>query len=148
MISKKLIKGIVCGLMLTTVIGSAVYAGTGSGSVVAYKKNVNKSYFGAAGTYVTSGTSDYFMLKASSSSSSNKLYKVEVCRTHINSGALGDLDADAAILKAPGKVDALIMRTWDDVFSKYTSTATTYNSASEITGIQDNYVYTVMQADL
>ena len=147
MINKKLIKGIVCGLMLTAVAGSAVYAGTGSETVSAYKKNVNKSYFGAAGTYVTQGNSEIFALTARSSSASNKLYKVEVCRRHYVSNQQTDIDADSKSLKSAGKIDAVIVREWDDVFSKYVSTATTYNSSSEITGVQDKFICTVEQVE-
>ena len=142
-----LFKSIVCGLMLTTVLGSAVYAGTGSETVAAYKKNVNKSYFGAAGTYVTKGDSEWFILTSRSSSSSSKMYKVEVCEKHYISGQQSDIDGNWAFLRSGGKVEAAILRTWDDPFTIYVSTALTYNSTSESTGIQDNFRCTVEQVD-
>ena len=103
MAKKNLIKGIVCGLMLTTVLGSAVYAGTLNEQVAAYKQNVNKSYFGAAGTYITKGDSDWFVLTARSSSGSNKLYKAEVCERHYISGQVSDIDAVSQSMKSAEK---------------------------------------------
>lgn len=143
---KHLLKSFVCGLMLATVAGSAVYAGTNSLEEYGYnKENITKTFYGDAGWYKTEAKNGGVAITAKSTSQSYKLYKADVTRKHVISGEIGDFDANSATLKSGGTVAAGIVRDSVDASSKYVNTSIAYNSSSEITGIQDKYVYTIIQ---
>ncbi|MGN0375349.1 MAG: hypothetical protein ACI4EN_07605 [Butyrivibrio sp.] len=145
---KHLLKGIACGLLFAAVAGSAVYAGTGSYEEHGYNDSyMEKTFYGAAGRYQTIATDVYAKITATSTSSIYKLYKVEVHQEQCYTGQIADFNADSGVLKKNGTVEAVISRDCTDVFSHYVSTGTAYNSASEVTGIQDKYTYTIIQQD-
>lgn len=146
---RRLVKSIICGLMLTTIIGSGVYAETVSYNRYGYNpENLYEVIGGDAGRYLVEGTATTLSITATSKSTSYKLYKVEVDQKHYYSHTTLDMDADSAVLKKDDEgVVAGLPRDRKDVFSDYVTNAIAYNSTSEITGVQDNCTLTVYQRD-
>lgn len=146
---RRLVKSIICGLMLATVLGSAAYAETTNYNRYGY--NINNIYEvigGDAGRYLVEGTSTTMSITATSKSTSNKLYKVKVEQRYYRNNTLWDMDAKSAVLdKNDEGILAGLPRDSKDVLSDYITNAVAYNSASEVTGIQDDCTYTIHQRD-
>ena len=143
-----LLKSIFCGLILTTILGSGVYAETASYERYGYRLDDEYEVMGGdVGNYLVEGTDEVMRLTATSTSTSYKLYKVEVDQKHYYLGTTLEMDADSKTLKNGGVVNAVIPRDCTDTFSDYVAKAIAYNSTSEITGVADNYTFTIYQRD-
>ena len=146
---RRLVKSIICGLMLATVLGSAAYAETANYNRYGY--NINNIYEvigGDAGRYLVEGTSTMMKITVTSKSTSNKLYKAKVEQQHYYTHAVLDMDADSGVRsKINTSLVASLPRDSKDTFSDYSTNAIAYNSASEVTGIQDDCTYTIYQRD-
>ena len=146
---RRLVKSIICGLMLATVLGSAAYAETANYNRYGY--NINNIYEvigGDAGRYLVEGTSTMMKITATSKSTSNKLYKVKVEQRCCNTHAVIDMDAASGVRsQISTSIIASLPRDSKDTFSDYVTNAIAYNSSSEVTGIQDDCTYTIYQRD-
>lgn len=144
--SKRGFKGIICGLLFTTIIGSAVYAGTGSAvEEYAYEKNVSKQFIGSGGVYTGTAGEQYVQSSVTSTSSSSRLYKVEVKWKCNLAGYVCDFEADSEIMSRYQVLSVSIGRDSDMVQFSYVTNGKAYNSISEATGIADDYTYTIYQ---
>ena len=146
---RRLVKSIICGLMLATVLGSAAYAETANYNRYGY--NINNIYEvigGDAGRYLVEGTSTMMKITATSKSTTNKLYKVKVEQRQYYTQAIIDTDVTSGVRsKINTSIVASLPRDSKDTFSDYVTNAIAYNSASEVTGIQDDCTYTIHQRD-
>ena len=134
-----LIKGIISGLMLTTVLGSAVLAGVGSETFYVQYNNKEKVFYGSAGAYGMELEDDSFIVQTCSLSSSYKRCVLEARSVHHIAGYVVDNDVEAKDLMRYEGLSAGIFRDATNPFIDYIGYATTYNSASAVTGILDNY---------
>ena len=95
-----LLKSIFCGLILTTILGSGVYAETVSYNRYGYNDDdIYEVIGGDAGRYLVDGTSTTLSITATSKSTSSKLYKVRVEQRYYRDNTLWDMHADSAVLK-------------------------------------------------
>ena len=145
-----LLKSIFCGLILTTILGSGVYAETVSYNRYGYNDDdIYEVIGGDAGRYLVDGTSTTLSITATSKSTSSKLYKVRVEQRYYRDNTLWDMHADSAVLKKgdDNSVVAGLPRDSRDVLSDYVTNAIAYNSSSEIKGVQDDCTLTIHQRD-
>ena len=134
-----LIKGIISGLMLTTVLGSAVLAGVGSETFYVQYNNKEKVFYGSAGAYGMKLEDDTFLVQTCSLSSSYKRCVLEARSVHHIAGYVMAYNVQARDLMRYEGLSTGIFRDATNPFIDYIGYATTYNSASTATGILDNY---------
>lgn len=142
-----LFKGIVCGLMFTALVGSAVYAGTGSGSAYGYNDTyVADIFYGDVGSYRTVATSELTNIYAKNTSNSSKMYYVEAQHYLSTTGDVIELDAVQEVLDENEiSSKAYVIREYDDVYASYFTIGKGYYGASTATGLADYYTYDIYQ---
>lgn len=142
-----LIKGIVCGLMLTALAGSAVYAGTDSGRVYGYNDTyIAHIFYGDVGSYRTIANSERTSIYAKNTTSSYKMYYVEARHYLSTTGETIDIDAVQEVLALNElSSNAYVFREYSDVYASYITTGRGYNGASTATGVADYYTYDIYQ---
>ena len=139
-----LIKGIIAGLMLTTVLGSAVLAGVGSESFYVQYNNKKKVFYGSAGAYGMELEDDGFIVQTCSNSAISRKCELSASQLYYYDNAA--MNADFAVdnlIRYEGLV-AAIGRYKDPLFNYY-GEATTYNTEIIATGILDKYSCTFYQ---
>ena len=130
-----LIKGIVCGLMLTTVVGSTVFAGTFSDEIYGYNKaNIRKEFYGSVGKYSGVGTQTSAYVIATNNTVSSRLYKVQYGKYHNGMNQYIQFVTNSDVLGLYGTVDATGEREYNDPYYSYSLVAYGYNSTAEATG--------------
>lgn len=143
-----LIRGIICGLMLTTVLGSVVYAKTDTYSkYVGIDGKDRKTFTGTAGVYEaelrnTSKNGD-FRVAATSTSKTQRIFTVEAVRTHYYAGKVYDRDVESEVIGKNRVIRAAIARNlWDEEFYDYRGTAKAYVNTFVYAGVSDNCTWT------
>ena len=143
-----LIKGVICGLMLTTVLGSVAYAKTDTYSkYVGINGNGRKTFNGIAGVYEaelrnTSENGD-FRVAATSTSTTQRIFTVEAVRSHYYAGKVQDRDVESEVIGRNRVIRAAIGRNlWDEEFYDYRGTAKAYINTFVYAGLSDNYTWT------
>lgn len=148
MAKSKLFKGIVCGLMLTAVVGSTVFAGNYTNGSYGYNvKNVNNSYTGDVGIYNAYFNSTTAGLNVRNNTNSSKYYKLECDSYYAHTNELVDISASAGVCAPYNLLNENITRDYTDARYMYRILGQGYNSTSEITGRADYYMYTLTQYD-
>lgn len=145
---RNFIKGIVCGLMLTTVVGSTVFAGTYDGEIYGYgKTNIRKEYYGSVGQYSAVGTQTSAYVLATNTTPSSRLYKVQYGKYHNGMNQYTQYITDSNVLGHYGTIDATGERVYNDPYYSYYLVAYGYNSTAEATGQADYFRYYIEQYD-
>ena len=140
-----LLKGVVCGLMLTTVMGSVAYAKSDFyREYLGINGNGSKEFTGSAGKYEAKLTKTYndgsFIVSAASSSSSYRYYSVEAKRVYYYDNDVFDIDSVWAVMKYEDRIEAAIARNyWSEEFDNYVGNVVVYNGTSTGTGVFDNF---------
>lgn len=134
--------------MLTTVVGSTVFAGTYEGDIYGYgKTNIRKEYYGSVGQYSGVGTQTSAYVIATNNTVSSRLYKVQYGKYHngMNQYIEYITDSDVRSYYQSIRVDG--SRVYDDPFYSYLLVAYGYNSTAEATGQADYFRYYIEQYD-
>ncbi len=143
-----LIKGIVCGLMLTAVVGSTVFAGNFSDDVYGYKvKSIRKEYTGSVGSYSAVGTETSAYVIAVNNTVASRLYKVQYGKYHNGMKQYVEFITDSDILTHYHTISVVGSRLYDDVLYSYSLVAQGYNSTAEATGQADYFRYYIEHFD-
>lgn len=143
-----LFKGIVCGLMLTAVVGSSVFAGTYTDGSCGYDvKNVNNTYTGNVGVYSAYFNSTTAGLNVRNNSNSAKYYKLECDTFYVHTNELVDISASDGVCTPYNLLNENITRDYKDAWYKYRILGQGYNGTSQVTGRVDYYMYTLTQYD-
>ena len=143
-----LIKGIVCGLMLTAVVGSSVFAGTFSDEIYGYNKaNIRKEFYGSVGQYSAVGTQTSAYVLATNNTASSRLYKVQYGKYHNGMNQYIEYVTNSDVLDHYRTVTADGGRVYNDPFYSYLLVAYGYNSTAEATGQADYFRYYIEQYD-
>ena len=145
---KNFFKGIVCGLMLTAVVGSTVFAGSYSGEEYACnKKNVRKEYVGSVGQYSAVGTETSAYVIATNNTTASRLYKVQYGKYHNGMNQYTEYITDSKVLDFYRAVRVDGSRVYNDPYYSYSLVAYGYNSTAEATGQADYFRYYIEQYD-
>lgn len=152
MISKKLIKGIVCGLMLTAVVGTTAFAGTVSRSAnLRTVKTYSDTYLGdigaynAYGTYHSSTTVAYANLKVQNTYSSVYKFYGDVREWDDVFNYYTASDTETQQLAPGGSFTVSIIRDYSYDVVSYYHNAKCYYSPNSDSVILDSYTYEVLQ---
>lgn len=152
MAKTNLIKGIVCGLMLTAVVGSTVFAGTVERT--ANLRNITKysdTYAGTIGAYNAygsyfSGTNTaYANLKIQNTYGNVYKYYGEVYRWDTYQEAWTDSDIESQQLAPGGNFTVSIKRDYQVKYYNYYHNGIGYSSPYTDSVILDSYSYDVIQ---
>ncbi len=147
-----LFKGIVCGLMLTAVVGTTVFAGTVSRSanlkgVTTYSDTYagDIGAFNAYGTYYSGTKTAYANLKAQNTYSNVYKFYGEVCEWNDIYNAYTDSDSETQQLAPGGTFTVTIIRDASYMYVDYYHHAKVYYSPYTDSVILDSYTYEVIQ---
>lgn len=138
------IKGIICGLMLTTVLGSVAYAKTASDSSNVGRGTAKVTFYGGNGAYVMDLRSDGLLLQTCSQNY-NKLCTLTASKVSYTGNRVEKSVVKSKVLNRYDELKVGITRVSNDPFSGYRGNAITYNSSSSVTGIMDDFTYTFYQ---
>ena len=154
MAKTNLIKGIVCGLMLTAVVGTTAFAGTVSRSAnLRSVKTYSDTYTGeigaynAYGTYNSSSKIAYANLKVQNVSGSIYKYYGEVSRWNSFLKEWTDSDIESQILAPGGNFTVSIVRDYAYDGFDYYNHAKGYYSPYTDSVVLDSYTYEVIQTN-
>ena len=139
-----LLKGLVCGLMLTTVLGSVAYAKTASGSSNVGRGNEKVIFYGDNGAYAMDLRSDALLLQTCSQKY-NKLCTLTASKVSYTGNKVEKSVVKSRVLNQYDELKVGITRVSNDPFSGYRGNAITYNSSSSVTGVMDDFTYTFYQ---
>lgn len=146
MAKKNLFKGIVCGLMLTAVVGSTVFAGTVNREIFGYNvRNINDTYSGDVGVYQTIATYDVAGLKVTNNTSSMRYYTLECDWFNSINGSMFDFEASSATLTPGGNADESIARDYSEPRYSYRIYGCGYYGTHTTSGLADKYTMTIDQ---
>lgn len=146
MISKKLIKGIVCGLMLTTVVGTTVFAGTVNREVFGYNiKNISDSYTGDVGVYEAVISKDVAGIRVRNVGGSSRYYTLECDYYNSITGELYDLEASSVTLAPGGIATECIYRDYIEPRCSYRVYGCGYYGTHTTSGLADVYSFYIDQ---
>ncbi len=141
-----LIKGIVCGLMLTAVVGSTAFAGTVKREVFGYNvKNINDTYTGTVGVYQAVITSDMAGLKVTNNTSSSRYYTLECDYYNSITGNLVDAEASSATLSPYTYTTEGIYRDYSEPRYSYRVYGCGYYGTHTTSGLADCYSFYIDQ---
>ena len=146
-----LVKGILCGLMLTTVMGSVAFAKTDTYSEhVGINNSHEKTFAGSVGRYTAQLRRDRyngdFRVIANSTTTKEKYYTVQSARMDKKGNYTVDSHGRAAILSKNGnknQIIAAVGRDPNEEFNCYYGCAITYNNASVYSGVCDDFSWTI-----
>ena len=136
-----LIKGIISGLMLTTVLGSAVLANTDRIELYIGNGNYTETTTSYAGTYIAYAGDESFTLTSMSTSDTSRKFNVEAIYRNWYDDKMLYRDYETAILTNEKSIYASIGRDRTDVFRECYGRAVTFNSTQEYLGICDDYSF-------
>ena len=143
-----LFKGIVCGLMLTAVVGTSVFAGNYSEEVYGYKNaNIRKTYTGSVGIYTATGNQTSAGVIAVNNSGHERFYKTHYGRYHNGMDQYVEFITDSDVVATYSSLQVNGPREYDNVFYSYSLTAYGYNSTAEATGQADFFSFYIEQCD-
>jgi hypothetical protein len=141
-----LIKGIVCGLMLTAVVGSTVFAGTVNRERFGYNvRNINDSYTGEVGVYQTVATFDVAGLKVVNNTGSMRYYTLECDWYNSITGSMFDFVAGSATLTPGTNTNKSIEREYDEPRYSYRLYGCGYYGTHTTSGLADKYTMVIDQ---
>ena len=141
-----LVKGIICGLMLTTVIGSVAYAKTDSKAFFVGTLNKKYTFKGSNGEYVMDLGDEGLEVKAKSNSYTQKLCTLTARCFNYRTGYVIFEQANSKVLSKNDIMGAGVVRgEYEAPLIDYQGRAITYNSASSVTGILDDFTCTFHQ---
>ena len=145
------VKGTLCGLMLTIVMGSVAFAKTGNYSqhIGTNKTHVNKC-IGSVGNYKAelrgTRTNGDFRVSANSTTTKDKYYSVQAARLGSETSVTKEFHSRAKMLtknSTENEVIAAIRRVNDEESYDYYGCAITYNSSSVYSGICDDFRWNI-----
>lgn len=141
-----LFKGILCGLMLTAVASSVVFAANKDFGIYGYKNgNMKHSFLGSVGVYSSEGTKTAFNTFAYNSTKNSRLFRIEASCKDIVSGNYPEFYADSGIISKGKKIGAGVYRDYKEKRFEYTAYARGYYGTHETSGVADTYKYTIFQ---
>lgn len=142
-----LFKGIVCGLMLTAVVGTAAFAGTVERSAMLKNVGTYSDYYsGDVGHYTASGTSTQCKLTTVNNTSSPRKYECSLRRYNTDTDTY-DAGTTEVVTLAPGVNHVkTLTRDYDNKNYNYRNQVIGYLYTNTTSVVSDNYTYLVTQA--
>ena len=143
-----LVKGIICGLMLTTVMGTAVLAGTNSAKIPEYfigNGTTAKGEEGDTGMYIAVAAKEYFQVKAESTSFELRKFYIEANRKLWKTDCVQEMNASEKNMTRFMSFSTSVGRDRTDVMSSCEGRFIAYNSNHVHSGVLDDYTIVIHQ---
>ena len=151
MAKRNLIKGIVCGLMLTTVLGTTGFAATKA--VVQVENNdyvyevesYYNMYNGTYGNFYAKGETNLAKTEVVNDTYAQRGYALQVKEFNYGSQTITRYDYDEVVLNVYGSSYVSIFRDFDYPGTKYTHTGKSFSSPGTTSVVIDQYECTLYQ---
>ena len=146
-----LIKGIVCGLMLTAVVGTSGFAASraltnvNSGDYVYEVEFYQNNKYGTYGKFTAYGEVDSAETRVVNTSSAPRKYYLETYERNAYLGTITSSDYSVPILTPGGNDYAYIVRYYDNPLYDYYHYGKSYYSTQSTSVVIDNYECIVRQ---
>lgn len=147
---RNLIKGIVCGLMLTAVVGTTALAASGvvqvdNGDYVNGVERYYDEYNGIYGKFMVNGTYNRTQIKVTNNTSAPRTYFIYVREYNHASEEYTTMDSSTPTLTPGGNDAAYVTRYCDDYRYAYEHLGRSYSANTVNSVVIDSYNCTLYQ---